>query len=158
MDDLSSSPFFDNQILNLLSSIINNYGLPKAVITGAEKKMVERADEIRELDAELDRSLRSVITNCSSHVSVVNALFFLLTARRMDMLGDAREALEAAVTEGRHMDRSGLQRLLREAKDMPMSWAVLALGDEGEDRNKRRASIHNPGINVAKMRDQMKRR
>lgn len=152
MEDLTSAVFFDKRILSFIESIVYGYHRQHSVISGTEGKILARKADILALNEDLDRDLVETIRKAQAVSSVGDVLFFLLRAREMNILSDAREGIDVAIQDGRVLSKGDLKTLLVESADMPISWAVASMGEENKTRLTGKTKLSG-GIDMNKLRN-----
>ena len=152
MKDLNKSPFFDKRLIPLVQKILFFQESNASIISGFEKSVLKRSDEIRKLDNSLDRKLINLLSRVQRFTPLEDVLFFLLESQKRDQVEDAREALEAIISEEFLVDKEGLKEIFRKGKEMPMSWAVTLYGDEGAERQET-PSVNKSSIDLSKLRN-----
>lgn len=151
MDDLNSSPLFDDRHMKFLRAILQNRPMPP--ISGAEQKFLKHTASIKQLDEVLDYELTRKMDSWKKFISLQECLAFLLEAYKRDQLEDALIILNTAVVETRSAKFRELMLVLDEAKNMPAAWALSLHAEEIENRHAPPPTENLSKLNLEAMRN-----
>ena len=151
MDDLNSSPLFDDRHMKFLRGILT--GRPLSPISATEQKFLARTPLVKQVNEELDRMLLQKMESWKKFISVQEAVAFLIKALRRKQLDDAVFILDTAVQETRSAKFKDLLTILDEAKNMPASWALSVYAEEIDNRHQPAKTENLSGLNLEAMKN-----
>lgn len=152
MDNLNNSTFFDDRLIQYIQKLLVS-AQKITPINNNETMLMNRRDELRELNSDLNGELIRNLTEVKSYLKVNDVTLFLLEARRMGMISEALEALDYIVREERMLNYNQLKELLDNAYDVPLSWGIVLLGEDIDDRYEKKQTTVKSGLDMDRLRN-----
>lgn len=153
MENLNNSVFFDGRTITFLRRLFNT-NEKISPFSANEQKMLDRRDELVQMNEALDYRLITKLSEYKDYAPVVDAIFFLLEAQKRGILDQADEILQMAVRERQVLTSAELSESLEEVESMSADWIVNLFGAGSEARHAKRGPVMpSSSLNLEAMRN-----
>lgn len=157
MEDLSNSKLFDDRVLDLVRSIFyygsNNF----RPINGNEARLLKMTDDLKKInlmikdDSSKFNDLIHLLTELKPYIPLTDLLFFLISCKRKKMFDDALQVINMIKMAETVFSGNDLKKILDEADEIPMVFAVAMLGDDVATREEVKR-VETSSIDLGRMR------